>query len=220
MYKTSPTCQIPKLPEIYQFVFGSNYVGSFVEVGAYDGLTYSNTYGLAEMGWRGLYIEPVYAAYRECVHNHEKHPNIKVLNKCVGDGNPAEMFLGGESSTTNEEFSKLCSSIWGVKYKGKLGYVTDTLDDILEVEWKEYVGFKYTYPAIDLLVIDVEGANEIILKNFTVSMYKPRMVIIEAHEQSAHKALKRHAVFVNDYFEKSGYNKIYSDNCNNIYVRR
>ena len=33
--------------------------GTFVEVGANDGMTGSFTYNLAKIGWHGLYFEPV-----------------------------------------------------------------------------------------------------------------------------------------------------------------
>jgi FkbM family methyltransferase len=216
MYKTSPTCQIPKLPEIYQLVFGNNYIGSFVEVGAYDGLTYSNTYGLAEMGWRGLYIEPVYSAYRQCVFNHERHPNIKVLNACVGDGNPVMLYEAGEASTTSSDFALLSQHIWNTEYKHTQVVNTETLDTIMMDEgWDDWESEEFS-----LLVIDVEGANESILNNYSIKIWRPTMVIIEVHEQNVHRELQEHAIFANDYFNKAGYDKIYADNCNNIYVRR
>ena len=33
--------------------------GTFVEIGAYDGESFSNTSFLADLGWNGLYVEPV-----------------------------------------------------------------------------------------------------------------------------------------------------------------
>ena len=50
------TCQIPGLDAIYDQYFGDK-IGSFVEVGAFDGMTYSNTWHLANRGWYGVYIE-------------------------------------------------------------------------------------------------------------------------------------------------------------------
>ena len=47
MYNLSPTCQIPGLDKIYEEYFGDT-LGLFVEVGAFDGESVSNTSGLAD----------------------------------------------------------------------------------------------------------------------------------------------------------------------------
>jgi len=57
--KLSKSCQIPNLKKIYREIFGDCAFGTFVEVGAFDGESFSNTSGLADFGWRGLYIEPI-----------------------------------------------------------------------------------------------------------------------------------------------------------------
>ena len=40
-------------------VFRRRPTGYFIEVGAYDGVTLSNTYFLEQMGWCGLLVEPI-----------------------------------------------------------------------------------------------------------------------------------------------------------------
>lgn len=55
-YPMAATCQIPffnSLSDLYTFVFGYRTDGLFVEVGAYDGESFSNTSGLADIGWKG-----------------------------------------------------------------------------------------------------------------------------------------------------------------------
>ena len=49
-YSLSKSCQIKNLSNIYEKLFGPNKLdGYFVEVGAYDGESFSNTSGLAEL---------------------------------------------------------------------------------------------------------------------------------------------------------------------------
>ena len=69
----SPTCQIPNLNAIYEKYFADR-IGTFVEVGGNDGLLWSNTWGLAEAGWTGLYLEPVGELVKQCrlIHAHNK----------------------------------------------------------------------------------------------------------------------------------------------------
>ena len=85
-YKPVDSCQIPGLAGIYAGVFGLKNNGTFVEIGAYDGKTYSNTYQLAKLGWKGLYVKP-YADYAQmCCNNHFESPSVKVVNKFVSVG--------------------------------------------------------------------------------------------------------------------------------------
>jgi hypothetical protein len=59
---TSPvsiSCQIPNLRDRYESLGLNPHIGYFVEVGAFDGESFSNTSFLADQGWSGLYVEPV-----------------------------------------------------------------------------------------------------------------------------------------------------------------
>jgi FkbM family methyltransferase len=212
MYKTSPTCQIATLPQIYQSVFGDDHIGTFVEIGAYDGLTYSNTYGLAEMGWRGLYVEAVPEYCGSCRHNHADYENIDVVCACVGSGEDATLYIAGEYTTTSQEFIDLVPAGWHITYSGGEMVQTITLDRLLDKHWHEH---KET----DLFVIDVEGGEMAVLNGLTMDYWRPKMVIIEACERHPKPDRRINAPGINAYFRHAGYNKIYSDDCNNIYTR-
>jgi len=54
----SRSCQIHTLNEIYSKYFDPDH-GTFVEVGANNGERWSNTWHLANSGWKGLYFEPI-----------------------------------------------------------------------------------------------------------------------------------------------------------------
>lgn len=210
MYSTSPTCQIPGLANFYQMFFGDNYVGSFVEVGAFDGLTYSNTYGLATAGWKGLYIEAIEEYYLKCIENHKNSSNVMVLNKCVGMGNTVELFKSGEYSSYNMNFITNAPDGWGVNVISSNIIKTEKLDDILEQFWSGN---------IDILSIDVEGSEADVLRGFSVSKWQPRIAIIEVHEKHHNDVLHSDVDFINRYFKASGYKKIFCDDLNNIYMR-
>ena len=78
------SCQIRQLWYLYSLYLGERDEGVFVEVGANDGLTVSNTWGLAERGWRGLMIEPISEIAQLCRSNHQRHANVSVLECAVG----------------------------------------------------------------------------------------------------------------------------------------
>jgi len=56
MYTLSLTCQIPELDKIYSKYFGKDTNRVFVEVGAFDGESVSNTSCLADAGWKGFIL--------------------------------------------------------------------------------------------------------------------------------------------------------------------
>lgn len=41
-------------------LFPDNYIGTCIEVGAYDGISLSNTYFFEQKGWKSLCIEPLF----------------------------------------------------------------------------------------------------------------------------------------------------------------
>jgi len=109
------TCQVPffkSLSDVYTFVFGYLPDGLFVEVGAYDGESFSNTSGLADMGWRGHYLEPIpqYATAARARH-FKNSPRVCVHTLCVGerDGEEVELSPAGPFSSAIEDEIKSVS---------------------------------------------------------------------------------------------------------------
>ncbi len=217
---TNPTqhkCQIPNLAEIYENYLGYKKDGSFVEVGAFDGLSWSNTFGLAVAGWKGIFFEPQPDYYIQCQKNYEDFPNIKIINSCVGDHiGKIKLYTGYSLATTDLESLKEYNKIdWfkGVLDENKhVESNIDTLDNFLEKE-----NFNEEF---DVLGIDVEGAEYSVLKGFTISKWKPKLVIIELHEDNQYDSLKKDLKEILDYFEKNEYEKVYKDENNSIFVHK
>ena len=215
-YLVHPSCQIPPhvLSKLYEEAFGFKTDGTFVECGAYDGRSWSNTWGLATMGWKGLYIEPYPAQADRCVENHVGN-DVVVDRVAVGRKNEdGWLYQGGEVSSI--KWNKV-SRAWGCKQDRRLPIKIETLDHILDRHgWLAH---------FDLLVIDVEGAEEDVLRGFSLWRWRPKMVIIELHEKSPAaiykdaKGLNRRADFARGYF-RDKYRKVYVDDVNTVFVRR
>lgn len=166
--------------------------GFFIEVGALDGLRFSNTYAFEELGWSGLCIEahPDYIVLLE-----RNRPNSIVVHAAVGDEDrdAVDFYANarGSLSTLNPllegEFRKYGDyfSGWEVK-KVPLR----TLNSILE----EY----HIVSPIDVVSIDIEGTELLALRGFDLQRYKPRVLVVEAFDENAEKGL-------NAYFEANGY---------------
>lgn len=125
--------------------------GTFIELGAYDGRTHSNTRLLEQMGWTGILIEGCDEFAAKC---RKMRPKAEVINAVVGNGEQEEFVIGGQYSgvtrTMPEEF------IEGHLQRGhKMVYVqTKRIQDLLPRR-------SWTY-----FSLDTEGGEYDILKDF------------------------------------------------------
>lgn len=116
-YPVANTCQVPffsSLSDVYTFVFGYKAEGLFLEIGAYDGESFSNTSGLADMGWRGHYIEPIPAYASAARMRHAGNAGrVVVHTTCIGerDGEVIELSTAGPfSSAVEDEIKTVAAS--------------------------------------------------------------------------------------------------------------
>lgn len=187
-YEFQPTCQIPieELDEIYLKAFGFKSNGCFVEIGAHDGWHWSCTWGLAEIGWQGFYIEPVQQLFEECILTNKGRLNIDVIRCCIGEYD-------------------------GVAKLGVMEYGSSLLEknDVFEVtqlKLDTFLETRHIPIGFDLLVVDVEGAEDKVMAGFDVKKWKPKLVIIERPP-------------VPNIFLDNDYNKVFEDWINTIYVK-
>lgn len=57
--------------------------GRFLDIGAYDGKTYSNTLRLAELGWRGVCVEPSPIPFSKLLALHGSNERIELINAAI-----------------------------------------------------------------------------------------------------------------------------------------
>ena len=162
MYKLSSTCQIPDLDQIYTKYFGlftNNRI--FVEIGAYDGESVSNTSGLADAGWKGIYVEPVYSNYIKCLERHQNN-NIIVSNLAIGlTEGVQKIYKNGILSSLDHDHALL-----GVN---KFQYPEYTKDMCYQIRMDTFLK-NYSVPYnFDLLVVDVEGKETEVLYSLAIS---------------------------------------------------
>lgn len=216
-YKKGYMCQIVNLVDIYMDMFGYIDYGYFVEVGAWDGLQWSNTSGLLDAGWTGVYFEPQPEVFDKLVANHGENSNAILINKALSDYvGVADLYLGGSVSTIHRETRDNYLKMGAFAQTGLASEETVTVPvSSLDVELNKLeipVGF-------EVLVIDVEGSEMDVLDGFSIHKHKPQLVIIEAHEKHPDSRINYKAVCINAYMEDYGYECIQSDTINNIYKR-
>lgn len=216
-YPQQPTCQIPHLAFLFSRFLGDRTDGLFVEVGAYDGVFVSNSWGLAERGWRGLMAEPVPALAQACRTNHSNHPGVTVIERAVGpeDDRDVRLQVAGTLTTANPDaFLEFEKVDWAV------GALTDEvvvvksqrLDTLLE-EHGAPEGF-------DLLGVDVEGFEAEVFAGFDLARWRPKMLIVELLDTHPDLLLtSRSDAELGRRILDVGYVVVFKDQINTVFVR-
>lgn len=216
-YKLSASCQIPDLDKIYYKYFGEITTGFFVEVGAFDGESVSNTSCLADCGWNGIYIEPIQDYYIQCLERH-KNNNVIVSNLSIGlDEGEQEIYCSGIVSTLDKKQSEVISQMEVFNYPSftKMKCYQMRLDNFFR---------KYNVPRnFDLLVVDVEGKEDEVFNSFNLIEWSPKMMIVELEDehpefQKSHPTLVERCKTVRNYIKSQGYCEIYKDHINTIFI--
>lgn len=217
-YNVPELCQIKDLSSIYTQYFGYPSKGYFVEVGAYDGEFVSNTSFLADMGWKGLYIEPIEEYYNQCLARHSNN-DVVVANVAIGlEEGEVKIFKGQTLTTLNPDQVKRYQEIGWVNQQ-HFTEVTcqqirlDNLMKTLEVP-KNF----------DILVVDVEGKESEIFKTFDLDEWRPKMLIVELEDE--HEEFKNYSKMIEeikalrDFIHSKNYIEIYKDSINTVFVTK
>jgi FkbM family methyltransferase len=152
-------------------------VTNFIDIGANDGISCSNTFLFALNGARGICIEPVPSVFSRLKWLYKMNKKVLCLNTGISDraGNTQIVSSGLLSyipSTEDKNLKRLLEKNYAKKKKMiiiKIIPFTD-LFKILE------------FPCnVDLLSIDVEGHEVQVLRSIDFETYSFRLIIIETH---------------------------------------
>lgn len=167
---------------IYENYFKNKTDGFFVDIGAWDGVYFSNTYFFGEIaGWKGICVEPQPEAFKELCKNR----TALCINACITDvpgmveftqvicpSSPAVQMLSGVTnkydprhlSRINSEAEHFNGTTHTIELQGYL--LTDIMD---------YYGFT----CIDYLSIDIEGGELKILRSIPFDRLTVNVISVE-----------------------------------------
>ena len=155
-------------------LLGGPSSGFFIEAGAFDGYRYSVTYPFEAVGWTGLLVEAIPAVCRRCV---ERRPFSRVVNAALSHRNVVGQV----------EFTIIADAFGGMmSHAAGLGYVP--ADAVIGRETVRVPATNLNTllasheGEIDLVVLDVEGAEPDVLDGFDVARYRQRLMLIETNE--------------------------------------
>ena len=140
-------------------------VSSFIDIGANDGVLFSNTYKFAKMGASGLCVEPSKSSFRKLRLNHLFHPAIQCLHSAISDRNGL-LFL------KEEGYECTLSNISKKEAKGCVKIQAITFDSLLS----KFPSFQ----EIDLLSVDVEGHEDEVFSSLKNDEFSAKIIILES----------------------------------------
>jgi FkbM family methyltransferase len=168
--------------------------GYFVDIGASDGITYSNTYILEkEYGWKGICAEPLPSKWNQLINNRPLSAccPYAIFNKSNTFvkfiiANCCDLFSGIDETLTCEKYRK-----WINDNKEIIDIQTISLNDLL---------IQFEAPNfIEYLSLDTEGSEYEILKNFDFSKYTFGLIDVEHNFQEPNRTNIRELLLANGY---------------------
>jgi FkbM family methyltransferase len=218
-YCISETCQIKDLDKIYQQVGILTTDGTFVEVGGFDGERFSNSSFLADKGWKGVYVEPIPCYSRLIKARHLL--NSVIVEKCAvseKEGVQKLYKMSAFSTLSKENLEAYQEMDWSKQFSQNpelIDVKTKTLQKILE---DNLISLDF-----ELLIVDVEGFEEVIIQAMIQSPWRPQNVLIELEDNhpsiSAFKSIKVSHQRVRKLLEDEHYQIIYQDPINSFYTK-
>jgi FkbM family methyltransferase len=212
-------CQIENLEKIYNELFPDLSDGTFVEVGAYDGENFSNTSCLSDVGWGGIYVEPITPYFDLCQKRHGGNPKVSCVNCAVGTEETfVQLNFGITLSTLCKEYLEAYNQMAWSK-----GFHQGHTIEVSQYRLETILKAADMSPGFELLVVDVEGNELEVVSSFDIDYWKPKVMIIEIEDE--HEDLKKFPLVVEkcrkvrSLVESHGYKIYYKNFINSVYVK-
>lgn len=179
--------------------------GFYIDVGAMDPVEESVTKAFYDAGWNGINIEPLEQNYQNFLKDRPLDININCL---AGDYSGEAIFyelVNTGLSTQNKALAEQLSQKNGynlVQHEHKVETLTNILHGI-------------NPPIIHFLKIDVEGAEEAVLKGTDLKLFRPWIILVEA--TIPNEPIQNYSSW-EPYLLDNSYDFAYFDGLNRFYV--
>ncbi|MCK4934666.1 MAG: FkbM family methyltransferase [Simkaniaceae bacterium] len=195
---------------VYETFFKDQPSGTFVEIGAYDGIILSNTYFFEkELGWKGLCIEPNPYRFQDLLQNRNCYSVEGAIGKkrgslefCCIKGGP-EMLSGLVSEYDPRHVQWINREVRAARAKKEFFPVEvyPLVDLLLEIQINH----------VDFLSLDTEGGELLILK--AIDFNRVSIDVITVENNYGTKEIEK-------FLTSCGYKKVRNLGCDEVYAHR
>jgi FkbM family methyltransferase len=150
--------------------------GFYVDIGANDGVTGSNTLVFEEVGWTGICVEPQPDIFEAL----KKNRKCDCVNAAISDTSNMNVKFIKASGEAPNGLSGLASKMSGAhkrrirRENGKIEYIT-----VKTISFEDLMKNHNVITRIDFMSIDVEGAELDILKTIDFNKYSFGLITVE-----------------------------------------
>jgi FkbM family methyltransferase len=174
-------------------------VESFVDIGANDGISFSNTRRFSRLGAEGVCFEPEKTNYRRCWLFNAFFPKVRVVCGAVGASHSR-------------------GRVHSMGYKGLLSSVTPSACDVgrssavvIIDSLNNWLTRLKRKKSVDIISIDVEGSELEVLRGIDFDEFEAKAWVIETDKVSVDE--------VNSFLKPAGYFPVLSNGLNTIWLK-
>jgi len=146
----------------------------FLDIGAHDGLHFSNTYKLATLGWGGVCVEGSAHAFKYLVACHQHNSNIQCINKIIDVDSHLASFYNSIDNISS--LSKEFISRW------KDSTFVESQEQTLSINGLfDLIGIDFSF-----ISIDIEGSTFDVFSKFNFDTLTKLQLICVEHDGGYH----------------------------------
>jgi hypothetical protein len=177
--------------------FDPSFKGRFLDVGAYDGVSFSNTVRLLSAGWSGVMVEGGICAFRALCQAHARNDRVKLVHAVMAPTGSEKLTRWWENTEALEgelagpAHPGLASTTVKAQYERVLGFTPERTD-----AWESFLQPTLTMPELQaacpgpyqVVSIDTEGTSLDILADTDLVALGAELVCVEHNADSAYAA--------------------------------
>ncbi|AUC78267.1 FkbM family methyltransferase [Nonlabens sp. MB-3u-79] len=158
--------------------------GFFFDIGAHDGITFSNSYFFEkERGWNGICVEPIPDVFEKL----KKNRNCNLINGAISETSENTTFI--KVSGYSEMLSGISKFRDSRHQERTLSEISQYGGQMEEIEIRTYsfdeVFQKFNIKKIDYLSLDIEGGEFEVLQSINFGKYNISILTVENNYQSS-----------------------------------
>ena len=169
-----------------------NSKGFFVEVGAVDGITYSNSYLLEKkLGWNGLLVEPIHSEYKKCLSYRSSIVENFLLTDEKNSDKEIKMIKAGPGSLIHEQNINIADSFHDKLKRMAKKRLIDGEEMVRSTTISRLLR-KHSIENVDIFFIDVEGSEKLVISGMDEDINFTNVLCETEYPEEILELLERH----------------------------
>lgn len=160
------------------------FTGTLLDLGANDGIVFSNSRALIEKGWGAALVEPCHMVFCDLYNNTVQFPKVWLRNVAIGTANGHADFYESGSLLNGHDYS-LVSSLkleetirWKTINAPGQQKVDYKKTKVHVIDWRTFLRSS-PFKQFDFITIDIEGMELEVLRQMNLKDLGVKMICVE-----------------------------------------